>query len=293
MAIRIPPTDVQSFDSLDEFLGSPTVPQGAFSVYLNGVPVDLLYEDRGFGTTAVLFHAALGLTIKELPVFLGRKFSELVPVNRLFVSDPTLNIHENLTLAWYAGSSVHPNLQDHLAKIFQKVTAGNRAIYFGASGGGFASLFYSASHPGSLAMPVNPQTNIRSYTTRFVCRWTNTAWGLENQDDGSDLCMPPTTTNLRELYASPVQNHVIYVQNTGDRTHMPGQWKPFEESIHPSNSLKPLLVFSGNGHIAPPPDYLAAVMSIIASADSWDHLDFATIEVPPISKKRQPEKLTN
>lgn len=273
--------DLPTFHSVDEFLEGP-LPRGAFCVHVDGVPVDFNYEDRGYATTVTFFHAALSRKVEKLPVFLGRAFSQDAPVNRLFVSDPTLALDERLNLAWYAGSSSQPTLQSDLSRIFVKAAGRNRMIYFGASGGGFAALSFSARHRGSLAIPVNPQTNIALYTPAAVCRWTNLAWGFDNNPHSGELAMPPTLTDLCDVYSQPLGNSVVYVQNTGDDSHMQSHWRPFSEALHPGNPVLPILEFSGEGHVAPPSERLAAVIERCAEQDSWDEISMISLEESPL-----------
>lgn len=281
MAIREAPQKIVTFDSLEAFLETPETPNGTFTVTVGGLPIDFDYEDRGYSTTVIFFQAAIGPKVKILPVFLGKTFSQNVPANRLFVSDPTLYVSKRLSLAWYAGSMVQPNLQAELSLIFSKVSGPNRPIYFGTSGGGFAALAFSALHDGSLAVAVNPQTNIADYQPAAVVRWTNVAWNMDNVVEGP-FSMPPVTTNLRPVYAQKLTNHVVYVQNTGDTSHMSRQWMPFKESVHPENSLFPVIEFSGPGHVAPPSKYLSALLSTVARSSSWRDLDLSDLGVSPL-----------
>lgn len=273
--------DLVTFESVEEFLSTEILPQGQFVVWHNGFPIDFEYHDRGYPTTAVFFHAAIGPTIVNLPLFLGKGFSDKSPVNRLFVSDPTLYVDERLRLAWYAGSSEQPGLQDALSAIFHKIAGSRRVLYSGASGGGFAALLYSAKHSGSLAMPVNPQTIIRNYPAPLVCEWTNFAWGLNNERS-RDIVMPPVVTELLSLYSKPRKNHVIYIQNTGDSSHMEKHWIPFKEALHPENSLTPMLAFAGNGHVAPPNTYLASLLLVASQSESWAEVDFSEVSESPL-----------
>lgn len=281
MAKRVIDGELITYKSPEEFLSLEEVPKGRFTVEYNGLPIDFEYENRGFSTTAIFFHAAIGPSIKNLPLFLGKGFSRDVSVNRLFVSDPSLYVDERLRLAWYAGSSVQPQLQEKLSSIFIKVVGNRRAIYSGASGGGYASLVYSAMHPESLALPVNPQTVIANYPRPLVCEWTNLAWGMENGRTG-DLQFPPAVVDLTTLYNVPRDNHVAYIQNSGDTSHVEKQWKPFSENCHPDNSLILVFDFAGEGHVAPRNVYLTELLNIAADCKSWADLKFDSVVTSPL-----------
>lgn len=281
MAIRVAPKNIVRFNSLEEFLETSETPQGTFCVTIGGIPVDFDYEDRGYAVTGIFFQAAIGPKVEHLPVFLGKRFSEHVPVNRLFVSDPSLYVNKRLRLAWYAGNLKQPTLQGDLSRIFAKVSKRSRTLYFGTSGGGFAALAFSAEHDGSLAVAVNPQTDLADYQPVHVARWTNLAWGMGNSAD-EPITMPPVTTNVRPLYAEHIKNHVVYVQNTGDTSHMERQWSPFKESIHPLNSVTPLVQFSGQGHVAPPSKFLAELLTVLAETKSWAAIDLSSMVETPL-----------
>lgn len=267
-------SNAQLFSSAQEFNELPETPQGIFTVIDNSVPIDMHYEDRGHDTTIVFFHAALGPNVKKIPVFLGRSFSQSIPANRLFIADPSLYLNVNLRLAWYAGNTKQPELQKTLVTMIQKITKGHRVIYFGASGGGFAALQYSASHPGSLAIPVNPQTNIERYNAIFVKRWAKLCWNLEF-NPSSSLQIDTAVTNLVSLYQTPRENHVLYVQNTGDTHHMQEHWIPFAEQSLPSNHVVEAHHYVGEGHIPPPPHQLTDILTTAVNYKDWSSIHYS------------------
>lgn len=281
MPIRQLAGPVRTFESVEDFLDVEEIPHGTFSIIYGGVPIDFQYEDRGYETTAIFFQAAVSAKVQKLPVFLGKSFSTDPKINRLFVSDPTLYLNERIRLGWYAGSSTQPMLQDVLADVFLKISGNRRTIYFGASGGGFAALAFSALHSGTLAIAVNPQTSIADYTALAVARWTDLAWGYDNEATGR-LEIPNTLSNLRPLYSTKLDNYVLYVQNTGDTTHVNDHWEPFFATLNPSNHVTPIIAFSGEGHVTPPADYLTALLHLAADTESWQDLDPALITVSPV-----------
>ena len=289
MAIRQVPADLRKFNSLEEFLSIKKVPEGKFCVEVNGNPIDLDYEDRGYDTTLVLLHPALSDKVTRLPMFIGRSISKNARANRLFIADPTLNMADDLFLAWFAGNKDQPNLEKDLHKIFMKVSGDKRTAYFGPSGGGFAALVFSSMHPGSLAIPVNPQTNIADYMPKRVCEWTNIAWGMSNDKDASGIAMPPVVTNLQEVYSKPLENHVLYIQNTGDTGHMKTHWEPFKSAKHPSNAVRELLVNAGPGHVAPAESFLAEVLTNACISEDWGKM---TLDIKTSALRIMPSRST-
>lgn len=273
MPIRIVSDSVRVIPSVKSFLSLDLIPTGTFTVLDNNVPIDMHYEDRGFDTTVVFFHAALGPHVKKLPVFLGRSFSRPVRANRLFVGDPSLTLDDRLRLAWYAGNFQQPLLQESLSLLFKKICGKNRMVYFGASGGGYASLYYSGIHAGSLAIPINPQTNISRYNTDFVSKWSEICWKRPyNAED--DVCLNTSITNLVAMYSTKRMNHVLYIQNSGDIHHVDEHWRPFSEHIHPGNHMEPVIHYVGEGHIPPTPDQLTEALQAAVNETDWAKLSF-------------------
>lgn len=111
------------------------------------------------------------------PVFTGLNVTRELDASFVALSDPTLYLDPDLKLAWYAGSSGW-DLQSLLKCVLRKIATvarSNDLIFFGGSGGGFASLYCAASFPGSLALVWNPQTDIGAYSPPHV---PNTAGSL-------------------------------------------------------------------------------------------------------------------
>lgn len=226
-----------------------------YTIMLDDVPIDLRYDDRGFDTTVVFFHAAITKAVRRYPVFSGATFSEDVAANRLFISDPSLYVDSRIKLGWYAGSTRQPELQNALTEIISRFDGPDRRlVFFGASGGGFASLFYSAHFPGSIAVPVNPQTTIRNYVPAIVSRYLNYAW------DGQPVDDLPVCTDVIELYRRPVTNSVLYMQNSGDSDHMDRHYSPFMQALPADHNVDPYIIDAGEGHVPPNRQVLTRIL---------------------------------
>lgn len=251
----VPKQGHHEFDSVGSFDGATSTASSTYSFTVGGMPVDLRFDDRGFDTTVVFFHPAITKVVKRYPLFSGATFSEHLKANRLFISDPSLYVDQRLKLGWYAGNKHQPALQDELTAIISRfVRPEQRLIFFGASGGGFASLFYATKFPGSIAVPVNPQTMIGAYVPSIVNRYLSYAW------DGRALNELPICTDVRELYQKPVDNQVIYVQNSGDSDHMDNHYAPFIHALPQDHRVSSLLVDAGEGHVPPPRGQLGQIL---------------------------------
>jgi len=146
------------------------------------------------------------------------------------VSDPSLMLSDDLTVAWYTGSQ-NFNLQQTLGNIlktFSNQFGKNRTILYGGSAGGFASIYYSTHIPNSYAVAANPQTNILKYYKRLVKKYF-------------DICFPNYSQIGKELYDTDVEydvcdlfsrseSNLIYLQNLDDTFHIENHLVPFLES---------------------------------------------------------------
>lgn len=262
MAKRVVPTSGHhAYESTEALAKSAPIGEGVHTIMHRDVPIDIRFDDRKAPTTIVFFHAAITKAVASYPVFSGGTFSEGIHANRLFVSDPSLYVDSRLRLAWYAGSSTQPDLQEVLEAVIRAaVPEGSRVVFFGASGGGFASLYFSSKFAGSVAVPVNPQTTLRAYNPVITQRYLNYAWG------GLALEKLPVTTDLIDLYSEPRQNEVLYVQNTGDADHMENHYRPFLEALPSGHTVRSRLVDAGEGHVPPSRAMLGEILGEVVES---------------------------
>lgn len=273
----IPPRDLsryedtyrsQEFPSVDDFLAHEPIEGMNHIRYGNGF-LDLLVEDNGAATTVVIFHAAMNLESVTTPVFVGLNMLDEFNVNKIVVSDPTLEL--GVGLGWYVGDVARP-LQRDLVKALHHVNShlenGSHLIFYGASGGGFAALFYSSYFPGSLAMPMNPQVAIENYFPQAVQEYKETAWP-EDLDFKTQPCL-----DVRERYSVNRGNAVLYLQNLGDRPHVRNHLVPFLEAAQTSDVQVALKLGRwGFGHRAPVLTvYAQFFAAAITAHGNWDAL---------------------
>ncbi len=259
---------VTNYKGVDAFLRASAIPQGYQIIVENGLPIDVNVQFRGFDTTVVFFQGAIDPKW-TLPAFAGMGVSSEIAVNRIFISDPSLVLTDRLNLGWFVGNS-RMNIQKNLLEIISHIseTWGNqRLVFYGASGGGFASLFFSAHFPGSLAIVSNPQTNVAKYELAAVERFAEVCYGVRGEDPMSKL-PEDVTTDLLTLYREPRGNVVAYMQNSTDTAHVEDHMKPLLAQSHPNNEMYLLLGHWGDGHVAPPKPIHVDALTVAAS-DDW------------------------
>ena len=69
---------------------------------------------------------------------------------------------------------------------------------------------------------MNPQTDISKYSETAVNAYLGKLLGQE-----MTLCLPHLSTRVIDLYKEQFTNNVLYVQNLGDRYHVPKYLIPF------------------------------------------------------------------
>lgn len=260
---------ITGYPSIGAFLAARTITGGYHVIDHGGLPIDVLVQNRGHKTTAVFLHGAVRPEYR-LPMIAGLGVSREVDVNRIFISDPSLIISSTMNLAWYAGNSkqrLQQILQDIIGKIVSSFGS-EKLVFFGTSGGGFASLYLSSQFPGSLAIVANPQTNIAKYEPEPVSSFAETCFEVTGSDAVEKL-PHSVTTDLVKVYSKPLENTVAYMQNSLDGFHIIGHRNPFMNNLHYSNAVFELMGDDwGEGHAAPPKALITDVLNV-ATSDDW------------------------
>lgn len=270
---------VTEFASTENFLATSSVPAGISTIWENDLPLDLLVNPAPSDTTIFFFHGAIERHF-TLPVLSGMGISGAVDANRVFISDPSLVLDEALMLAWYAGNRLQPNLQEVLTRILRKIIeslGSKKVVFFGGSGGGFASLYFASHFENSLALVFNPQTNIGKYSERAVRDFAVKSFGVEPGSTNPLAPLPPeVVTDVCELYTTPTRTTVAYLQNLNDALHVETHLGPFLESLHEDTGLLLLKEPWRDGHSPPPKELLTKVLDLASSSNDWTK-DFCDI----------------
>jgi hypothetical protein len=252
------------------FMGADDLPAGCLSFEVNGVPVDILNSPApGAASTIFVFHPAVTDAVETLPFFSGQTVTSGAPANRVWIQDPTLYLDDRLKLSWFAGN-YRMNVQAILTDVMTKLLAvhgSKHAIFFGASGGGFAAMYYSRQFPGSLAIAINPQTNIRLYGQGPVRQFLELGLGAKPGSQPIKLADYPIAWDLTKEYRQGFPNTVAYVQNAGDTSHIGRHLKGFVREVAGNPRMLLHIGNWGQGHVPPDKDILQAL--IVASVNCF------------------------
>lgn len=234
------------YSSLDDFLhdaareGTSTIRYGFASLDLHIVP-------RDSRNLVVMFHAAADPATSTLPIFVGRQLVADLDASVLFVSEPALDYE--ISIGWYIGDQDRP-LQRDLQRVIAHVAeslGSTHLIFYGASAGGYASLYYSHEFAGSLSIAVNAQTNVERYYPTPVQRYYEACWS------GTKPTPEQAVTNVVELYTHSFPNYAIYLQNQNDSFHFTNHFEPWKNAVEPLRGTRWGAIVDnwGDGHVAP------------------------------------------
>lgn len=236
------------FDSLDEFLYSEVGP-GIYTLRLETMVADLLYDERGSDTILVFFSAAVS-TNSTWPHFSGLGIAKSVGASLLAISDPSIALDSEISSGWTLGDHRYPY---HLAipKIVDKIAAGRKIIFVGASAGGFAALHYGAIMPKSYSVVMNPRTHLLTPPTLLKDAYNIRYGGTSISKLAKMLPMMPEAPH----------NRVIYLQNISDSTYFSGHMVPYLQRFGPGKRIWTHLDHWGHGHVPMPKAKLILLLS--------------------------------
>lgn len=264
--------DVTRHPTLDSFFACDKLPAGLHVIDCAGLPLEILYSPKGARTTSVVFNAALGEATQEIPRFMAGPTFARQESNGIFVFDASLYNDDSLMLAWYAGSKRF-RMQEVLPSIIQKFAmhaGGERTLLFGASGGGFAAIYYAQFFPGSIVMAINPQTIIANYIPRIVDAYARLCWGAQSEGAVSEVLQKVVVSDLRSLDLSNADFRLIYLQNSADG-HVEEHLIPFCSAHSDNKRIFLIADHWGSGHVSPPQALVAHILTtVIGNSSGWE-----------------------
>jgi hypothetical protein len=186
----------------------------------------------GSDTLFVMLNGAVDRA-KPLPVFARWNWGKVLGGHVLAFCDPTLYLDDQIRLGWFVGNRSIDPMQALLRTVelvrVQLGIAHSCVVFYGSSGGGFASMIAAASSPVGRAIVVNPQTAITSYYPKAVDRIAQVfAVGWTPQ-----RCLEeyPLRWSALEAIAEAGRRQndlrIVYAQNQLDNVHYARHFIPF------------------------------------------------------------------
>jgi len=286
-------------ETINSFYNNFTAKDSSYSVRLNAGYLDIEVVKGSDPRVFFTFNGAVDRQkIKAMPAFSSRTISKGSKASFVFISDPTLYLDSKLTLSWYAGNrydAIQRFLPEILSFISRKLGA-KEHVFFGGSGGGFASLYYSRFLPNSLAVVWNPQTDILKYSRNHVEAYAETAY------KASVLRLPYLTdTNLPRIYEreKPL-NKILYMQSITDQ-HVQRHLAPFLQKF---NLSTPDTLHSGwlneqiylhlsdwsDGHTPPPREALIDIIAELSAPEDILDANYISHMMEKVARRQKERK---
>lgn len=264
--------------SIEEYILEPKI--GWSHINIDGNIVEIFsknIETLNCECVIICFSAAVpSRENKKPPFFSGLKISDTLNYPLIAISDPSLAMHEKISLGWYAGNFNHPYLQKTIRKFVDNITDAvtGKVIIIGGSGGGFAGLANNFFEEPSKFNTIvwNPQVSITDYYSSFVERYTKFCWDFLSSNYPLDVI--GKFNNLGILH--DLKNHkfktkgkIVYLQNISDSSHYQKHCMSFVSSFNmeEKDNGDYIRVFQkghlevkvgdwGKGHVSPPNEIL-------------------------------------
>lgn len=246
---------VYLYRSVAELLSSH-IERGIHCAVLGDTALEFLFIPRDSRNLIIIFHAAANPQTLTLPIFVGLGITKDLDASIMVVSDPALEY--SIPTGWFVGSekiALQRKLKIAIRHVAKACGADN-VIFQGASAGGFAAMQYSASFPGSLAVAINPQTDLSSHYPERVQPYLDVCWGGSMPSDAA------ATTNLLSSYSTRFDNFILYVQNEQDTFHLKNHYHQWAKTFDDVRGERWSLLSGdwGPGHAAPPPFFQTAIL---------------------------------
>lgn len=220
----------------------------------------------------VFFSGFINRTTLSLPVFRRWGWHGQFPGHALYISDPTLEACSDLGLGWYIGDQGHDCMDDieHLVRGVARTfgVEERRVVFYGSSGGGFATLRALRWFPQAAAITINPQTRLTAFRGQSLTNYLARFFGGISKPDFAQTY--PARNALVSALDGCRDASVVYVQNRLDAHHVTdhlGEFFAEEDGALTSTFLQNhhLILFEDpQGHDSAEP--IALVPRLIAAA---------------------------
>lgn len=223
---------VVALDGIEEFPSMQTEPTIYELTPYKSIKLSVLAHIRKDSPIlVVLFNGAAGEDYKGNPSFMRWSWANRAGFSFLSIDDPIVSSMGKTNLAWYVGTKDF-DLQDYLNGLLiqilgQRELKPNKVVFYGSSGGGFASAMAAFRLRGSVAIVNNPQTNIFSYSKRF-CDLFIECFGASEDDIKKNHYHRFSLSHAMEYYN--YLPRILYRQNTQDVIHVKNHLLKFQSS---------------------------------------------------------------
>lgn len=190
----------------------------------------------------VVLNGALDRDTNDFFVYHRYSWHPLFSGHVLYISDPTLSKYGKygLRLAWYMGdryTPLYPCLKEFIEQVAESLNLPlNRVVFYGSSGGGFSAIQLASYLGGdSLAVSINPQTNILKYEEDKVYQFLKYTLSA-TMEERQILSLNYRFNAIEHVKLNNTK--VLYIQNSKDNFHVKNHFEPFIKELGVTNWQK-------------------------------------------------------
>lgn len=258
---------------------------GIYRVGSDKKPLDLLLEGmpgaHNSKFTLVFFGGAVERKGKVGPFFSGRGIAKALGMPLISISDPALELEENLRIGWYSGYRGYSHLPKRISNVLNLYSAARETqlLLIGGSAGGFGILnVMQHMKNDAKALIWNPQTRVTSYHRRHVSDYVGAITGRNQpllSQEFSQRILDKTGLETDVTRANAAGGGVLYCQNISDqhvKVHLEpymahGKWQDVTRDVKicPDRNATVCLANWGEGHAPLPKDTLISSIKSIVS----------------------------
>lgn len=194
-----------------------------------------LYYPSDKKSLFVLMPSAVNRGKAELPAFNRWTWASdgFFPGHALCISDPTLELHDQLNIGWCLGDKDNcatAELSEFIIELAKsKGIPTEKIVIYGSSAGGFSALALASHIDGSTAIAINPQIDATAYeATGQVELMSQTCFGMSKEALRSSH---PDRVDMKVRWESVKNSRAVIVQNTTDEHHYNDHFKAFWVSL--------------------------------------------------------------
>ena len=188
-------------------------PNGRFFIPYKNIDFDCLFKkNHESNRLYVLFSGARQENMP--PVFTRWSYCMYVNGSMLNIDDPMCKLNQKLELRWYYGTETE-SYCDYIVEIveeFAKQNGFKDIVFFSSSGGGYAALYCACKLDGSMAVAINSQFDLSSYSYAGVIEKI-TGLNLNKEDKFR-------RNNLSELIVNADYSKFLLIENCESQPDM-------------------------------------------------------------------------
>ena len=196
--------EVTNHHSFNDFLDKIYI-NGVHQIFEDENPYHIYINDIDLNSNYILigFSGMLPRSKNTPPFFSFRKVAKKIGVGLISISDPSLNLGDNISLSWYVGNYINGNIPKKIANLLDNIITKTKKklILCGGSGGGYAALNIHAHMKNKNKVKSfvwNPQTDITKYNDKVL------------QNYFSKCIKPDSKLNIYEIRKFFIENGIAY-----------------------------------------------------------------------------------